>query len=240
MPKLSQQFEKKVRNHSFLFPHNELLNYITPLDNLTKILSSDASAPVHDAANPTDLKPNESTFENGILSHERAQANTHIDISNQDVQRRRENKLLPNGKTIHQCANLYINARNAMMFQKSHENLDNLCVLRVKYDVIDLPNVVISNKNAAAKDASFFTPIEALAKLDFEKIFSESWAEEEAGENLKQIMMAEVLIPDKVDNSMIDSILVGSEKAKERVQAIANSTNFHGFIGKFEKLFFVN
>lgn len=161
----------------------------------------------------------ESILEHGILSHEKAAeiAPKHEDISDSEVQNRRDNKRLPNGRSIHQCANVYFNARNAMLYREKIEvGLDKLCVVRLSYKIVDTPGVVFSSQNAATSKASFFTdPEEALQKLDFTAIFGRL---ESASNEKKPVLQAEVLIPDSINPSFIEDIIVGTETLKDGLQ----------------------
>src|SRR5262245_52031944 len=84
----------------------------------------------------------------GILSHERARTLDHISIASNEVQAIRAGKVVPNGRRLHHYANLYVDARNPMTYVLKDGHLD-LCVLRVSTDVLDLPEVVIADGNAA-------------------------------------------------------------------------------------------
>ena len=66
--------------------------------------------------NITSIENLESILIHGILSKNKVSNLTrHIDISNAEVQHRRDNVVLPNGKMLHDYANLYFNPRNAML-----------------------------------------------------------------------------------------------------------------------------
>ena len=56
----------------------------------------------------------------------------------------------PGGLKLHQYANLYFHARNPMMYSRK-EKAAELCVLCVSLEVLRLPGVVITDKNAAEK-----------------------------------------------------------------------------------------
>lgn len=101
----------------------------------------------------------------GILCHERARAVAHISVADAEVQTRRASKRVPGGLRLHEYANLYIDARNVMMYVRKDGHLD-LCVLRVSTDVLDLMNVVIADRNAAADLARFAPSPTGLALID--------------------------------------------------------------------------
>ncbi|MBM4275970.1 MAG: DUF4433 domain-containing protein, partial [Deltaproteobacteria bacterium] len=86
----------------------------------------------------------------GILSHNNAKKLRHISVASQTIQDRREPKVVPGGRKLHDYVNTYFHARNPMMYlilrQQDHLKLT---VLRIDTDILDLPNVVITDGNAA-------------------------------------------------------------------------------------------
>src|SRR5689334_19619992 len=111
-----------------------------------------------------------SILRKGILSHKRAERIPHNDVALQDVQDLRAKVVVPNGRALHHYANLYFCPRNPMLLKRSgiHEQL---CVLRVRDDVIDLAGVVITDGNAASKYSRFAPAPGGLANVDCERTF---------------------------------------------------------------------
>src|SRR5438093_4550990 len=86
-----------------------------------------------------------SILTHGILSHNRARKRNPTSIANQEVQEIRHSKSVPGGRPLHDYANLYISARNAMLYKvlglpesppPSHITVG---VLSVNTKVLDLP-----------------------------------------------------------------------------------------------------
>jgi hypothetical protein len=73
------------------------LHFIAPIDNLASIIAQ------------------------GILCHERAKNVGHRSVAMEEIQERRRKVIVPGGLRLHQYANLYINARNKMMFKLKAE-----------------------------------------------------------------------------------------------------------------------
>jgi hypothetical protein len=90
-----------------------------------------------------------SILKHGILSHRRAERVEHQSIALQGVQDKRAEKVVPNGRPIHEYANLYISPRNPMLLKRSDRH-EEICVLRVSAEVADVPNAVITNGNAGS------------------------------------------------------------------------------------------
>src|SRR6266571_1261627 len=109
------------------------LHYIAPVENLRSILAF------------------------GLLSNRGAAPYHPVSIADPQVQKARAAKRVTGGLPLHDYVNLYLWARNAMLFKDlgfpgspPPQHL-NLCVIGVSPDVLDLPDVVISDANAAAE-----------------------------------------------------------------------------------------
>jgi len=165
-----------------------------------------------------------SVCEHGILSHALTNTMTkgaHVSVADQNVQDLRATKRVPGGRTLHEYANLYINARNPMMFKLVARGLrGSLCVLRVSTDVLDLPDVVVSDANAAAKGVytRFEEAPEGLAIVNRNLTFARYWTHADYIEELrhKSAMNAEVLVPERVHPRYIRGAWVADAAAKAR------------------------
>ena len=132
----------------------EELHYITPICNVPSIL------------------------QHGILSHMHAGRVQHHSVAMRQIQDLRAAKSVPGGQPLHAYVNLYIFARNPML-RKRKEQHSHLCVLRVSCDVLDVPNVVITDQNAASKYVRFTKAPEGLAQVKREMVFSQWWTHPE-------------------------------------------------------------
>ncbi|MDP9369401.1 MAG: DUF4433 domain-containing protein [Chloroflexota bacterium] len=148
----------------------------------------------------------------GILSHDRADAVPHHSVASEEVQALRARKVVPNGRRLHEYANLYIDARNPMMYVRKGAHLD-LCVLRVSTDVLDLPNVVIADGNAATGITRFAPSPEGLARIDRDLVFAEWW---NGNGEARRVRCAEVLVPDSVHPRFLLGAYVSCEPALRR------------------------
>lgn len=158
----------------------------------------------------------------GILSHRGAERLKHKSIAKSEIQERRAKKRVPGGLWLHDYANLYICARNPMLFVlvKTHERTE-LCVLRVSAEVLDMPGVVITDVNAAKDFVRFIPSPEGLSIVDKNSTFAEYWADANpiAAERKKGATMAEVLVPKQVDPSFITGAYVSCAKAEANLRA---------------------
>jgi len=166
------------------------LHFITPIANLDSILMR------------------------GILSHNRARRLPHRSVSMESVQDIRRGKSVPGGRSLHSYANLYFHARNPMMFCRQDE-LD-LIVIRVSPDVLDIPDTVVTDGNAATWNTRFYPPSEGLAKLDPELVFAKRWTDSNYMRYLekKRARCAEILVPNLVPSEYIEGCYVDTQKKR--------------------------
>lgn len=153
----------------------------------------------------------------GILSNFSAEKLPHVSVAMNEVQSRRDKVNVPNGMPLHQYANLYFDARNPMMYKRQDEDI---CVLKISPRVLDLENVVISDRNASSDYASFHEPTKILDKLDYDMIYAKSWVDANYYLMLKKksVKCAEVLIPEKILPQYIIGAAVKNQEDKERLE----------------------
>ena len=156
-----------------------------------------------------------SVMQHGILSNKLSTKLSHKSVAMEEVQYRRKDKQIPGARKLHEYANLYFDAHNPMLCKRQDQN-DRICILCVNPSVLDLPDVIISDRNAASDWARFSTVSDGLAALDKNKIYATYWTnannQYEAWEN-KSIKCAEVLIPDRVEPRYIMGAYVANQTA---------------------------
>ena len=159
-----------------------------------------------------------------------------MSVASEDVQDRRSEKVLPSGKKLHDYVNLYICARNPMLF-RLQDVRDSLTVLRIDLAVLDLPDAMVSDRNASADFVRFFPSPSGLAHVDRDLVFAEYWTHQDVYEywTHKSVKCAEILIPDKLDPSLIIGAYVWGQEALSAFQAtgvpISVTINRHLFFG---------
>lgn len=99
-----------------------------------------------------------------------------------------------------------------------------LCVLRVNIDVLDLPGVVVTDRNAAVGVRRFSPAPNGLAIVDRERVFAEFWTHSDVYEyqNHKAVKCAEVLVPDRIDPVHIVGAYVSCSASREDLTAAAS------------------
>jgi ssDNA thymidine ADP-ribosyltransferase, DarT len=150
----------------------------------------------------------------GILCHNRARRLAHRSVASESVQDIRRGKSVPGGLSLHSYANLYFHARNPMMYCLQH--LPDLVVVRVSPDVLDIPDTVVTDGNAATRNTRFYPSPAGLANLDYELIFATSWADSDYMRYLKKkrARNAEVLVPNLVPSEYIEGCYVDTQEKR--------------------------
>ena len=173
-------------------------------------------------ANITHISNMPSIVKYGLLSYDRSRNINHVSVALEGVQKRREQKSVPNGLPLHNYASLYFDPRNPMMYRlRCHmdpEQFRQLVVLAISIEVLDIDGVVVTDGNAASSVTRFYSPEEGIASLNYQLIYAKWWNDPDnpyAEEEKKRVKCAEVLVPHCIQQSKIDSAVVSSEEIKE-------------------------
>ena len=162
-----------------------------------------------------------SILERGVLSHAYIESH-HIPfkpIYDEAIVSNRKNKPTPDRPSLWEYANVYFQPRNPMMYRVVKEKgPTELAVIGITSDVLNVPEVLVTDGNAASHATQFYRPAEGLAALDRHVIRSEYWKNEDGS---KRKIMAECLVPERIPPERIDAIYVADHETKERVRAIA-------------------
>lgn len=156
-----------------------------------------------------------SILQHGILSHTLAAQLDHDSVAMPEIQERRKNKRIPGARTLHQYANVYFDAHNAML-SKCRQRNDEICVLRVNAAVLDLPGVIVTDRNAASDLVSFRSVRDGLKLIDRERLFARYWthlADPYDEMSHKSEKCAEVLVPDRIEAQFVTGAYVAGGKA---------------------------
>jgi hypothetical protein len=165
-----------------------------------------------------------SIMELGILSNSEVKrlGISHQSIASDAIQKKRDAVRVPGGDMLHTYANLFICARNSMMFVVRYSTPhDQLAVLRVDPSVLNDPNVVIADGFAYSGWTLFEASPAGLANIDFEEVHARRWdhADDVARWRHKSRKSAEVLVPTKVPPDKILGAYASCEPAAARLRA---------------------
>lgn len=143
-----------------------------------------------------------SVLKHGILSYQLAINRPHMSVAMSEVQSIRDTVSVPNGMDLHKYANVYFDARNPMLYKRKNESV---CVLKISPLILDLPDVVVADRNASSSYVRFYEPYYAFDSLNYDLIYAEYWNDPDPYEYLKRksIKCAEVLVPYKIDPQFI-------------------------------------
>jgi hypothetical protein len=169
------------------------LYYITPIENVPSIMK------------------------HGILSHNFSSRLSHRTVAMPEMQAKRKNKQIPGAGKLHDYANLYFDAHNPMLCKVQSMN-NRICVLCIDKLVLDLPDVIVADRNAAKDYARFYSAKDGLAALDKDKVYARYWTnarDQYEAWDLKAIKCAEVLVPNSIDPKYILGALVANQTASE-------------------------
>ncbi len=152
------------------------LHYITPVANLSSIVT------------------------HGVLSHNLAARLPHTSVALEPVQDRRARRRVPQDRPLHDYANLYFDARNAMMYKLKDGDVP-LTVVRLNPAVLDLPGSVVTDGNAASDGTIFLHSPSGLARLNEDRVYADSWENQDywTKVELKRARCAELLVPNRVE-----------------------------------------
>lgn len=164
-----------------------------------------------------------SIIENGILSHNAVQVRgiQHSSISMSEVQDKRKHKVITGGRHLHDYVNLYLCARNPMLFKRKSLHRE-LCVLRIKPSALEIDGAVISTGNAASDYTAFYPGYRGLEMLDTSLVFAEYWTDPDPFVQRKKTVAkcAEVLIPEVVPSTFIFGAHVSCDEVKQQLNIL--------------------
>lgn len=194
------------------------LYFITPIDNIPSI------------------------FKHGLLSYNKIKivGISHKSIAHEDVQRLRENKVIPGGKRkLHDYVCLYFNPRNSMMFSRK-ELYKELCVLGISVDILTHSAIIVTDGNASSAYTRFFATSDGIKSLDKNLVFTENWWDANHYEMCRKrsAACAEVLMSDQVSASTIQKIYVSCQESYDRIESVLGNINVHMPIVINGKMFF--
>jgi hypothetical protein len=154
-------------------------------------------------------------LQHGILSHTLVDQLTHDSVAMPEIQERRGNKQIPGARSLHEYVNLYFDAHNPMLSKCRGRN-NEICVLQIHRNVLDIPGVIVADRNAASDWTSFWPVDDGLNVISRERVFARYWTHRDDPYDEmshKSEKCAEVLVPDRVDAHLIAGAYVANQDA---------------------------
>lgn len=145
----------------------------------------------------------DSIFEHGLLAHNNPYKKK--DISNTDVNSRRDKIETIHYRKIHDYVPFYFNPRNAMMYKNKNEDI---VVLAFSKKIMQRKGTVFTDRNAATGRVRFLSHINQLETVNWDYVWSTTWAGLPNEQEVKEVMMAEVLVQNMVSMKDLMGIFV--------------------------------
>lgn len=222
LDELLNELETLTKKKEFT-PRNR---YIKPTTNLTpqktytkpntndKILNKYNIKYIYHMTHVNNLK---NILIHGLLSHGNNAVKNKID--NPEVNNRRTFIEPIYRKNVHSYVPFYFNPRNPMLYVNK-ENQNNLAILVFDNSLIYETGSVFTDGNASVNGTSFYNNLNDLNKLNWKCLRSKYWNDFQDG---KRLIMAEVLVPNKVNISKLKKIYCIDYKIKRYIENLMNN-----------------
>ena len=163
----------------------------------------------------------ESILRHDLLSHSEAYRQNFVntDISDNEVNNRRQRQEPINNRKIHDYVPFYFNPKNPMLYRRKNLQ-DSIVILEVDRRLIYQMNNLFTDGNAASNSTKFYNQIKNLKKIDWTGIKREYWHDHPDG---KRIRCAEVLAYPKISKNYILKIHCNNMNTMEKVRVIVRN-----------------
>ena len=169
----------------------------------------------------THLENLENILDKGLYCH--SHKHEYIDVSNIDVNSRRDKVENIHKNKIHDYVPFYFNVKNAMLYAVQKRFGEHVVILEMDKSLCYRPYTIFCDRNAATYEANFTPYKKDLNQYDWTIIFSENWTNNGV-QNLvqKQKMMAECLVKTHVSQSYIKVVHCQTIEIAYTVRNLAN------------------
>ena len=169
-------------------------------------------------------------LERGILSQKiRSEENIqYTQIADSNIVGRRRYKQTPDGKSLWDYANLFFQPRNPMLFRVIDEKgTQNLVVFRIANTVFREPGIFIADGIAANYQTKFYRLSESLEMFQTHQEITQSasWISWNHDPDLRRKLMAECLVPNRVDPKHIQQFIVADQVVANSIRGYLSAAN---------------
>lgn len=131
----------------------------------------------------------------------------------------REDIMLPNGRSLSDAAHLYFNPRNAMLVKVlGMRTSQKIIIIECEINVSNYDGLFMTNRNAATAKkheyVSSYDYYKIIPEIEERTLHTESWM---GDDDLKERVMAECLVPNKVSSEHFKSIHVYNSDMKQKI-----------------------
>jgi len=105
-----------------------------------------------------------------------------------------------------------------------------MCVLQIMSEILEIPDVILTDMNAASSWANFHNSPQGLEKLDGKAIFAHSWTDHQDIRDYwrhKAQKCAEVLVTDRVESRYIFGAIVYNSSVKDKLTQLGFKMPIH-------------
>jgi hypothetical protein len=172
-----------------------------------------------------------------LLSHTEAHKKKLVqrDISDNEVNDRRNSKEPKNNRKIHDYVPLYFNPRNPMLYRRKDWQ-DSIVILEIDSRFIYQKNSLFTNGNAASNSTCFYNDLSNLDKVDLPFVLGNGyWTDYPDGKRKK---CAEVLVYPIIQKLYIKKLHCKNTQIMDKVRGIARNCNFEVSCHLTSKLYF--
>lgn len=160
-----------------------------------------------------------SILQHGLFSHNTAP--TYLDISNPDVNSRRERIDPIHKNSLHEYVPLYFNPRNAMLYERQAEYRSDIVIIEVARSVCLSNYTLFTERNAAANGCRFVYCLSDVGKFDWPSIHIRNWKMDGiVNIDRKQLMMSECLVYGHVDTDDLAAVHTMNTSTTMRLQSM--------------------
>jgi hypothetical protein len=156
----------------------------------------------------------------GLLSHEKLSSSgvQNSDYSNKEIKSKRERKEEIYGRKINEYVPLYINPKNPFMGSKAIVPVFSEMVLIevLPHVLVQLPQTLFSDGNAAIEETKLFDNIEKFDVLDWTQLNDGIWS---VKADSQRIMCSEVLVPDEIAPCYMQRIIIQNNSVLHELMA---------------------
>lgn len=197
-------------------------------DNLKKVRQYINNYSITSFYHITHIRNLISILESGLLARNEIDSSRYYDISDQQIQNKRHVKKANHlqEKSLHDFVPLFFAIRPPMLYS-IRDCQDELLYLHIRPEIISHPFIMFTDGNATSKKTKQFTNLDDLELIDWALLRKSYWGASDPAihrEN-KRKRSAEILIPTRVDPSMIFMISSKTEEIRRIVSATVIAKN---------------
>jgi len=172
----------------------------------------------------THISNLESILIDGLYSHNNA--HKYLNISNMEVNARRNKAEKHHNHNIHDYVPLYFNPRNAMLYQKENEFKNEIVILEIDKSIINQNYTLFCKGNAARSDVDVTPSKIKVEKFPWNVINSKYWSHNGIIDGKKKsLMMSECLVYKHIPPLFIKHIHYKNSQFVSKLSKLSSSYN---------------